>query len=212
MIFTAVAEGHITYGIDEDGTEYKVYLLTHYSRFGFENGYFMEKAGGTVPAVMTFRKTAEGYELLDVEYPLDGSGYAPSIKKMFPVKYRNRLNNITDEDSDSLWAQCKAYAQAYLDEIGRDEEIRTYSQVERTLLTDVGVSVEVSNKFISYKQLPYNYDIGYYEALENGVRYVYSVSYDKNADRIICTKEVYDTKEIIEKTEIDSLTGEIITD
>lgn len=205
-------EGHIILGSDVDGTEHKVYLLTQYSQFGFENGYFMEKAGGTVPAVMTFRKTAEGYELSDTEYPLDGSGYAPSIKKMFPVKYRNRVNNATEEDSDSLWAQCKAYAQAYLDEIGRDEEIRTYSQVERTLLTDVGVSVEVSNKFISYKQLPYNYDIGYYEALENGVRYVYSVSYDKNADRIICTKEAYDTKEIIEKTEIDSLTGEIITD
>ena len=35
--------------------------------------------------------------------------------------------------------------------------------------------------------------------------------YDENQNKIICTKQVYDTKEIVEKIEIHSLTGEVIS-
>lgn len=206
-----VAEGHIVYGTEVNGNEYTVYMLTEYNAFGFENGYFMSKAGGCVPAVMTFEKTSESYNLLDIEYPLDGAGYAPSIKKMFPEKYRNLVTNPTSSEYESLWNQCVAYAQAYLDEIGRDEEIRNYSQVEHTLLTDVGVSVEVSNKILEYK-IPYNYDLGYYESVENEVRYIYRTSYDKEQNKVVFTKEIYDTEEVVEKIEVDSLTGDIISD
>ena len=104
------------------------------------------------------------------------------------------------------------YAKAYLDKIGRNEEIRRYSEVEQILLTDVGVSVEVSNKILENKNIAnYNYDLGYFESVEDGVRYIYSKSYDENQNKIICTKQVYDTKEIVEKIEIHSLTGEVIS-
>ena len=204
------AEGHIIYGTEIIENKYKVYTLIDYSAFGFENGYFMPKAGGRSPAVMTFERTSSGYKLLDIEYPQDGAYYVESIKSMFPEKYQNKVMNPTIFDYKNLWEQEVAYAQAYLDEIGRTEEIREYSQVEHTLFTDLGVSVEVSNKILEYN-LPYNSDIGYYEAIEDNIRYIYRTSYDEKNNKIVCTKEVYETRDIVEKIEIDSLTGDIIS-
>ncbi len=204
-------EGHIIYGMDFVDNKCKVYVLTDYSQFGFENGCFVEKGGGRVPAVMTFEKTTDGYKLLNIDYAEDGSRYQPSIEEMFPKKYQYRVMFPTEKDSESLWNQNKAYAQAYLDKIGRTEEICRYSEVEHILLTDVGISVEVSNKILENKNIPnYNYDLGYFESVEDGVRYIYSKSYDKEKNKIICLKEVYDTKEVIERIEIDSLTGDVI--
>lgn len=204
-------EGHIIYGMDFVDNKCKVYVLTDYSQFGFENGCFVEKGGGRVPAVMTFEKTTDGYKLLNIDYAEDGSRYQPSIEEMFPKKYQYRVMFPTENDSESLWNQNKAYAQAYLDKIGRTEEICRYSEVEHILLTDVGISVEVSNKILENKNIPnYNYDLGYFESVEDGVRYIYSKSYDKEKNKIICLKEVYDTKEVIERIEIDSLTGDVI--
>ncbi len=203
-------EGHIIYGTDVNENIYTVYVLTEYNHFGFMNGYFVSQSGGRIPAVMTFEKTTVGYKLLNVKYAEDGSRHVPSIKEMFPKKYQYRVMNPTEKDYESLWTQCTVYAQAYLDEIGRTEEIRNYSQVEHILLTDMGVSVEVSNKILEYN-LPYNYDVGYYEAIEDNVRYVYRMTYEKEQNRIICTKEKYETKEVVEKIIIDSLTGEIIS-
>ena len=205
-------EGHIIYGTEIVDNKCKVYVLTDYSQFGFENGYFVEKSGGRVPAVMTFEKTTDGYKLLNIDYVEDGTRYQPSIEEMFPKKYQYRVMFPTEKDYENLWNQNKAYAKAYLDKIGRSEEIRRYSEVEHILLTDVGVSVEVSNKILENKNIPnYNYDLGYFESVENGIRYIYSKSYDKEKNKIICLKEVYDTKEVVEKIEIDSLTGEVIS-
>ena len=162
----------------------KVYVLTDFSQFGFENGYFVEKGGGRIPAVMTFEKTTDGYNLLSIEYAEDGTRYQPSIERMFPKKYQYRVMFSTEKDSENLWNQNKAYAKAYLDKIGRNEEIRRYSEVEQILLTDVGISVEVSNKILENKNIPnYNYDLGYFESVEDGVRYIYSKSYDKEKNK-----------------------------
>lgn len=208
------AEGHIIYGTEAEGDIHKVYVLTSYSRFGFENGYFIDQSGGITPAVMTFEKTDSGYELLDIEYVSDGSEYVPSIERLFPKKYQNRVKYQTPFDYVSLRKQEKAYAQAYLDKIGRTEEIREYREVEHPLLTELGVSVEVSNDLLGLDCINrYNHlnGIGYFESVEDGVRYIYRKDYNKEQNKIICTKEVYDTKEIVEKIEIDSLTGEVIS-
>ena len=204
------AEGHIIYGTDVHGDKYTVYALTEYANFGFMNGYFVEQAGGSYPAVLTFEKTSSGYKLLDIQYPQDGEGYGESIKELFPKRYQYRVMHPTSWDYSNLWKQKKSYAQAYLDKIGRTEEIRDYSQVEHMLLTDLDVSVEVSNKIVEYN-LPYNYDVGYFESVEDGVRYIYRTTYEKKQNRIIYTKENYETKAVVEKIEIDSLTGDIIT-
>ena len=208
------AEGHIIYGTEFIDNKYKVYVLTDYSHFGFENGYFVEKSGGRVPAVMTFEKTTEDYKLLNIDYVEDGSRYQPSIEEMFPKKYQYRVMFPTEKDYENLWNQNKAYAKAYLDKIGRTEEIRRYSEVEHILPTDVGISVEVSNKLLDIRSInAYNrmHGFGYFESIEDGVRYIYRCTYEKEQNKIIYTKEVYDTKDIIEKIEIDSLTGEVIS-
>lgn len=185
-------------------------MLTEYNRFGFMNGYFVSQSGGRTPAVMTFEKIENGYELQDIKYAEDGSRYTSSIKEMFPKKYQYRVLHPTKWDNKKLWEQCCTYAESYLASISRTEEIRDYSQVEHTSLTDAGVSVEASNKFCENNGLPYNWDIGYYEAIENGTRYVYSTDYDSKQNLIVCTKEVYDTGIVVERIVFDGTTGEIL--
>ena len=207
-------EGHIILDTKTDGNKCTVYALISYSRYGFENGYFMSKSGGSTSAVMTFEKTDSGYEFINAEYPSDGSEYVPSIERMFPKKYQYRVKYPMPFDYSSLRKQEEAYAQAYLDKIGRTEEIREFSEVEHPLLTELGVSVEVSNNLLDLDCINrYNSlcGVGYFEAVEDGVRYVYRKAYNKEENKIICTKEVFDTKEIVEKIEVDSLSGKVIS-
>lgn len=204
------AEGHIIFTTKEKGDKVTVYLIEEYYSFGFENGYFMSMGGHRIPAVMTFEKTDEGYSFLDVEYAKDGSEYTSSIKKMFPKAYESRALSATEEDNENMWKQCVAYAEKYLKEIGREAEICTYGDIDHVLLTDLGVSVDVSNKL---SELAINYntgEVGYFEKIENGVRYVYRTSYLQNENVILYTKEVYGTNEVVERIEIDSLTGNVI--
>lgn len=212
------AEGHIIYGVEEDGDNVTVYLCEQFSTFGFKNGYFMEMSGHRVPAVYTFVKNGSGYALLDYEYPQDGERYSDSIKELFPTQYEYRAFNPTEKDYASLWNQCVAYAEEYLDEIGREAEVRAYSEVEHTMLTDVGVAVDVSNRILENKSLScYDSDIGYYETLENGVRYVYRTAYEKDNNLIVFTKELYGEGEnginqIIEEIKINGQTGDIVSE
>lgn len=207
-------EGHIIYGTEFVDNKCKVYVLTDYSQFGFENGYFVEKGGGRIPAVITFENTINGYNLLSIDYAEDGSRYQPSIEEMFPKIHQYRVMHPTEKDYENLWKQNKVYAQAYLDKIGRNEEIHRYSEVEHILPTDVGISVEVSNKLLDIRSInAYNrmLGFGYFESIENGTRYIYRSTYEQDKNKIVYTKEVYDTNEIVEKIEVDSLTAEVIS-
>ncbi len=205
------AEGHVIFGTKESKGIVTVYMIERYSSYGFEDGWFIGKSGHIIPAVMRFEVKDGKYEFLDVEYAEDGSRYTSSIKKMFPKIYESRALRPTDRDNKKMREQLEGYAKAYLDSIGRTEPIGTYSDLNTVLLTDVGVSVEVSNKLLGLKG---NYDtgkIGYFEQIEDGVRYIYRTSYFPEKNLIAYTKEVYGTGEIKEKTEVDSLTGNIIT-
>lgn len=205
-----ITEGHIIYGIEENGNKTTVYLTEELTTFGFKNGYFMSQSSHRIPAVFTFEKTADGYKLTDYKYAEDGERYPDSIKKMFPAQYEYRAFNPTEEDYASLWAQCKAYAEDYLDDIGRDAEVRNYSEVERVSLTSVGISVEVSNKLYE-TTLPYDMDIGTFEEIEDGVRYIYRTAFESEKNLLVLTREVYSTGVITNKVEINTLTGDIIS-
>ncbi|MBR5232843.1 MAG: hypothetical protein IKW03_01405 [Clostridia bacterium] len=206
-----VAEGHIIYGVEEEGDNVTVYLLEEFAGFGFKNGYFMEQTGHRTPAVYTFINNDDDYVLSDYDYPMDGEKFYDSIKEMFPKEYHSRILDYNEKDNAGLWPQCVAYAEAYLKNIGRDAEVCHYSEVPHVLLTDVGVSVEVSNKITENESFyKYDYDIGYYETLENGIRYIYRTDYDKDRGVIIYTTEVYKTGDIIEKIEVDGQTGKIL--
>lgn len=202
-------EGHIIFGVSEDEKNCKVYMVERFSSFGFENGWFMSQGGHTVPCVMTFKVTDNGYVYDDVEYAEDGSGNASSIKAMFPEEYESRALSITENESNLLWQQCVKQAESYLEKIGREAKVGAYGDVEHILFTDLGVSVDVSNK-ISNMRLAYNCSIGYYEKVEDNIRYVYRTAFLQEENVILFTKEVYGTNEVVERIEVDSLTGNVI--
>ncbi len=205
------AEGHVIFGTKESKGIVTVYMIERYSNYGFEDGWFIGKSGHIIPAVMRFEVKDGQYTFLDVEYAQDGSRYTSSIKRMFPKIYEGRALSPTDSDNKKMREQLEGYAKAYLDSIGRTEPIGTYSDLNTVLLTDVGVSVDVSNKLLGLKV---NYDtgkIGYFEQIEDGVRYVYRTSYFPENNLIAYTKEVYGTGEIKEKIEVNSMTGNVIS-
>ena len=205
-----VSEGHIVYGIEEYSSKIKVYLHENYTEYGFEDGYFMAQSGHTCPAVYIFNIDGDEYKFVKAEYPEDGEGYGDSIRMMFPEKYVQRALQPNLKENKYMREQCEAYAERYLKEIGRDAEILTYGDVKHILFTDLGIPVDVSNKILGHG-LPYKYEIGNYEQIEGGVRYVYSTAFLQDKNIILFTKEIYNTKEIVERIEVDSKTGTIIT-
>ncbi|MEA4815226.1 MAG: M56 family metallopeptidase [Oscillospiraceae bacterium] len=207
-----VGEGHIILGSETLSGVTKVYTLTMYGEYGFEDGNFVKVSGtGIIPAVFTFTDSGDGLVCTEILYPEDGSAYAKSIKKMFPSEYQERALQPSDGDMQDLVSQERAYAASYLKEIGRDATIGDYGDFEHTLLTDVGVPVGVSNSIINNPLFSdYPIWIGNREKLENGVRYVYQVSYDKTATEIVFTKYEYDTNKIVECTRKNYITGQII--
>ena len=183
------AEGHIILGSEEtaDGVV-KVYALTMTGNYGFINDNFEKVSGtGIIPAVITLREQAGSYESEGIEFPLDGSLYAGSVKEMFPAQYVERAMKQDDADRTELQQQESAYAAAYLKKIGREAAIGDHRDFEHVLLTELGVSVEASNRIVEMKELgDYPYWVGTQEYLRDGVRYIYSM----------------------ERIEIDALTGE----
>ncbi|BAK98461.1 peptidase M56 family protein [Oscillibacter valericigenes Sjm18-20] len=204
-------EGHILLGQEEKSGVMTVYALTMYGEYGFEDGNFVKVSGsGIIPAVFTFADSDGGLVCTKIEYPDDGSEYGKSIGRMFPSEYQDRAQNPTDGDGQELESQERSYAESYLKKIGRDAVIGDYGDFEHTLLTDVGVSAEVSNSIDDKRFADYPMWLGSREALENGVRYVYETSYNEKTHEIDFTKYEYNTNTVVELTRLDSVTGKII--
>ena len=202
-----LGEGHIILG--EKELEYgarEVYTLAMYSEFGFENGVFTIVSGsGNIPVKMVFDKN---YDLIDYTPARDGSDYLTSVREMFPKELVDRAVNQTQADLDTTRNMSYEYAKAYLKKIGRKAEILRYGEFEHTLLTDLGVSVDVSNSLVGNRALSrYPIWVGNLERIEDGIRYVYSLDYKKGADTIRFEKSNYATEEIVEAFEFDAETG-----
>ncbi len=206
------AEGHIIMGTEREGDKIKAYVLEAYSSYGFDNGWFVEQGGHSTACVMNFLNTEEGYIFQNVEYTEDGAHLKDSVKRLFPLRYRKRAMSFKEEDRRSLTEQCRKYAEAYLEEKGRTEKIGSYGDVERISLTDLGVSVEASNRILEQKGNTSYCHIGYYEELQDGVRYLCRTAYSQTENIVVFIKERYGSGEIVQKTVFDSLTGEMISD
>lgn len=209
-----VAEGHIVLGTEgtidaksNSQSEYVVYLLATYGEYGFENNHFIKQSGsGVIPVKITFNPDGS---VKSYEEPSDGSRYKESIKAIFPSTYWNILLSDIDIYYDECIKQEHKYAQDYLNGIGRWAEIGEYSDFEHTTFTDAGIDTEVSNKLIEMKELAdYTIGIGTCEKVQNGTRYLYSVSLFK--DEIIYNKMVYESSEIVESYTFDKNTGELL--
>lgn len=203
------AEGHIIFKAEKTDNEIILYSYIGYSEYGFENGNFVDVSGTMCPAVITLDKN---YNLIEIKYPEDGSYYTKSIKNMFPRSCVNDVLNLSNENENSINEQQKKYAKSYLKSIDRDAPIGTMSDFVCPLLTDMGVSVEVSNNLENIlKYEPYPYWIGNKELIEKGIRFVYQMDYNKNENKIIYTKYQYEKpNNILEKIVIDSTTGKEI--
>lgn len=200
-----IAEGHIILGSEVKDNETFVYALTMYGEYGFQDDNFVKVSGsGTIPAVIVF---STNENLNRIEWPEDGSKYVESIKELFPKEYHDRVLSIKDKDTEELEKQERVYVQDYLTKIGREATIGDYGDFEHPLLTNMGVSVQVSNMLVAKNYANYPHWIGNQEKIENGIRYVYEMSYDKENNQIVLQKYRYDNKEVTEKIVIDSLSG-----
>ena len=192
-----LTEGHFVYGVDENDTQVKVYLLEGITSFGFENGFFVDRSGHSIPATFTFKKTDNSFKLIKSEYAQDGANFGPSIKKMFPEKIAKAVISSNGDEGSYIWKQCSEQASVYLEKIGRETEICTYGDMEHILFEDLGVSTEVSNDFCD-RGLNYDLQIGNHEEIENGKRYVYQTEFDSVKDQIIFVKFEFETGKVTE--------------
>ncbi len=214
----AKGEGHILMDKDEPDEEgkQKCYVLEMYGAYEFQNGNFVKCAGsGAIPAVVTVQSHDDGlYEFISMVEAEDGSAFVDSIKKNFPEALWSRCITIDSDDLNELERQERAFAEEYLGKIGReDAEIGDYSDFEHKLLTDEGVSVDVSNKMIDV-QSGDGFEffcpmwIGDREVLEDNVRYTYKTEYDQKKKQIIFSKVLYETGEVLEESVYDATTGD----
>lgn len=175
--------GCFIYGTEEKDGKSKIYALTENASFCFFNGYFMEQSGMISPAAITFDRFTGEYS---VQYPMDGELLGKSIKKIFPVKYHDKILNESNEDIKKMWNDITVQAQKYLDSIGRKAEICHYGDIEHVLFTDIGMPVEVSNNFNLKDYYPT--EIGNREIILDGKRYLFSTQFDSENKTIVCRK------------------------
>lgn len=208
------AEGHIILEHEEQDGVTTVYALMMYGEYQFQNVDYLIKAAGTgvIPVVLSFGEHEDGNEFTQMTWPEDGSGYNESLKEMFPEHLWDRVLIIQEEDRELLTTMERAYAEEHLNMTGRDAVIGDYADVERTYLTDYGVSVEVSNKLLGYEPDlgPYPSWHGTLEKVEDGERYLYSVFYEEETNQIVYEKRFFGTHETVEKFVYDAETGELI--
>ena len=179
------AEGHIILDTSEGSETVKVYTIASLGVFGFENGIFTVVSGsGAIPTVMTFFRDEQGrYSLIEYREAQDGSGYADSIKKMFPRKLHSRV--LSDHgDYAELKKQQETQAKEYLRSIGRTAQVSA-AHVEKKL---ANINVEASNKLLAeytkYDDFLNNcpYWLGSREQIENGERFIYEKTQSKTSD------------------------------
>ena len=207
------AEGHIILGTEQDNSDKTIiYALVMYGEYAFQDGNFVKVSGsGIIPTKITLLNTGS---YIDYEQAKDGSMYAQSIKEMFPKNLQKRALSPHKSDHDECKRQEKVYAQNYLDKIGRSAIIGEYGDFEHTLLTDLGVSVEVSNKILAhekYSDFPiwkFPISVGNQEYIENGVRYIYQMEYSKGDEYIVYRIYEYTTGKDISRMRINAKSGE----
>ncbi len=205
------AEGHIVYAVEENDKTATAYAKINFASFGFKNGCFCEVGFSEDLAVIKFRKNENGYEFKSIKTAEDGDGLRRSVEKMFPEKYVDIALSTNKSENADLWKQLSVYANNYLEKIGRSAKICTYSDIPSITLSDLGISVDASNKIYEHKLSYDTHVIGTTEILDNGVRYIKRTSYLSDRNIVLYTTEEYDTGKIIETIKLDGKTGDILS-
>ncbi|WP_127585389.1 hypothetical protein [Paenibacillus koleovorans] len=80
-------EVHRVYGSSEESDGIlSVYMWSYYGGFNRSSGT-KNQSGHSLPAVVKLKEAGGEYSVVKYTEPEDGSGYLPSLKKMFPEKY-----------------------------------------------------------------------------------------------------------------------------
>ena len=175
------AEGHVVLETEDHDTWVQVYLLAMMGNYGFENGVFTKVSGsGVLPCFINLRKAGAGqYTFIEMWQPLDGAEYYSSIEEAFPASLLPAVEKAASYHA-VLEEQEKAYAEAYLTEIGREAAVDNDRQALDYPLARLPVSV--SNALIGDKTYPesrdYPYWLGTREAVADGVRFVYEKRFE----------------------------------
>lgn len=172
-------EGHVVLGEEVKGDTTEVYLYTCYQNYGFVDGVFTDCGGGSIgPRTLIFDHTAEGYALLDIVRPEDGTEYVPSIRRMMPESCIQKMNQDSGAIRAEMVRQMHEQAQAYLDSIGRTEPVQDWRERDLQLS---GMFIPASN-FMSNVDQNYPLWVTSLERVEDGVRYVYTREWIPEAD------------------------------
>ena len=204
--FECCGEGHAVLGMEENDDEVTVYAVCSYGRYFFMNGNLVFNTGYVaVPTVIKFEVDESGnYIYKSHTEALDGSVYMDSVKELFPDNIAEKAMNTDEKELEKLDEQCHAYAKEYLKTIGREAEVGHYADFEfKYLGDDYGVSGHVQDFFL--ENFPeYNMNsmyVGDFERVEDGVRYVYEVSWhgDNNGNGIaVFYKHEYEIYEAVQ--------------
>ncbi len=211
--YECAGEGHVILDTELDENVMTVYALTMYGEYQFHNEHqFVKSAGsGVIPCVMEFMVNEKGaYKRKDITWPTDGAGYVESIQELFPEEWWDACITPSDDVKTELTKQERIYAQEYLRSVDRDAQIGDYADFDYVMMTELGVSVEVSNALLKEETWIGNYPswVGTLETLEHENRYVYERAVDEEAGKIVLTKTEYGSEEPVEIHEFDWQTGE----
>ena len=200
-----IGEGHTLLGFREQGSKVEVFALCSLVGYGFRNGIFVDESGSScVPMLITFEKTADGgYIYKDTQVSKDGGDFVPSVKKMFPSALAREAIDAqgSEEIVSDHQKQCDAYAQTYLKSIGRKAKISTFHAEDFAVLSDYGVSAEVSNELLRLHP-DYGFYLGNFETVEPDGRHIWSVKWagdDNGTGTVTYTRKNRDTGTVIEK-------------
>lgn len=179
-------EGHIILDQEEKDGVVKVYTLSSFGYFGFENGIFTKVSGsGATPTVMTFYKDADGeYSLIEYKEPIDGDECLESTKAMFSERLWDKVIYQANVIYPELAKMEETQAGEYLRKIGRTAKVSS-DYVERDL-PDIDVSA--SNKLFAewgkddFFLNDFPYWLGSVEKIENGERVIYETAQSKSND------------------------------
>jgi bla regulator protein BlaR1 len=137
---------------------------------------------------------------------LDGSGFLPSMRKMFSKSAYKKYQLMTKEDLKTLNTQAESYAKVYLKQIGRNAEVQI--QLDHKYLPEIDDGV---SNYLLRAYGDYPYWIGTSEKVKNNIRYVYERAWEDkgNGNGILTlTKRIYQG-DIIEKTVIEIIGDKI---
>ncbi|MDD6394885.1 MAG: M56 family metallopeptidase [Firmicutes bacterium] len=174
-----MGEGHIILGYEETESELTVYVLGGLCIYQFTSGNLVGSGCAANPKVLRFDVDSGGnYIYKSYEEPDDGELWFESLKDIFPKDLAEKVLDMEEDVYgynymvEKLNDQCHEYAKAYLKEIGRNAKVGNYNDFDFKILSDYGVSDEVSNAF-SWIFPEYGLYVGNFESVENGVRYIY---------------------------------------